>query len=494
MQILDLETRLEQVASENRLLHDGKNRAERNLDQAVHDHSQQRHDLEEAIKERDVYLRQKNNELDELRQALQGLHSEVSRLAEANESLNSLRETDNGYEQRYRDLEMEHTNSRQVWETRTRELDELKSKHASLSGGMEALVAHEVSLALQSKDVELQQLREELDTAKEKVRTLQKQILAVRKGDDMLVDHDEDYFENECEQLCQHVKAWVMRFSKFSDNKRCKKWDEVRDEKITDRFDNAILDGSDVDIYLGDRVKRRDVFMSVVMSMVWEFIFTRYLFGMDREQRQKLKTLEKMVSEVATPAAVHKWRATTLTMLAKRDAFAEQRARDTDAVVNEIYDTLSAFLPPPSHLVGQIQDSLQNVLRSAVDLSIAMRTQKAQYIMLPPLKPEYNTNGDLERKIFFNAALMNERSGETHSNEGLETSQAVVRIVLFPLVVKEGDDDGLGDERIVVCPAQVLIAKDDDVRNGKKSVRVLSAQGNRSMGSIAPSQMEGGMI
>jgi hypothetical protein len=38
-----------------------------------------------------------------------------------------------------------------------------------------------------------------------------------------------------------------------------------------------------------------------------------------------------------------------------------------------------------------------------------MRTQRAEYIMLPPLQPEYDTNGDLARKVYFNAALMNER-------------------------------------------------------------------------------------
>jgi hypothetical protein len=71
-------------------------------------------------------------------------------------------------------------------------------------------------------------------------------------------------------------------------------------------------------------------------------------------------------------------------------------------------------------------------MRSAVDLSIEMRTQRAEYIMLPPLQPEYDTNGDLARKVYFNAALMNERSGDTSSNEELEAQHAVVRMVLFP--------------------------------------------------------------
>ena len=33
--------------------------------------------------------------------------------------------------------------------------------------------------------------------------------------------------------------------------------------------------------------------MSVVMAMVWEYVFTRYLFGMDRDQRKKLKAAIK---------------------------------------------------------------------------------------------------------------------------------------------------------------------------------------------------------
>jgi hypothetical protein len=141
-------------------------------------------------------------------------------------------------------------------------------------------------------------------------------------------------------------------------------------------------------------------------------------------------------------------------------------------------------------LDNQIRESLRNVMRSAVKLSIEMRTQRAEYIMLPPLQPEYDTNGDLARKVYFNAALMNERSGETISNETLEEQQAVVRMVLFPLVVKKGTDAGEGDDEIVVCPAQVLVAKQG---KDKKVVRVLSGdrmsidQGSRSVQSFAPS-------
>ena len=502
MQILDLESRLDQLVSENRLLQEAKSRAERNLDDTSQDSKKQGNALREAIETRDLYLRQKDDELRELRQILEGFQSQVSQLTEVNETLTASRSLDSEHEQRYNQLEAEHAHTREQWQQSTRELDELRQQHANLSGGMEAIVKHEIEVAVEARNAELRQVRDELDAAKEQVRALQQQILASRSKDDFIIQRDEDYFDGQCQKLCQHVQQWVLRFSKFSDMKACFLASEIADEKIVDRMENAILDGSDVDNYLSDRIKRRDVFMSVVMTMIWEYIFTRYLFGMDREQRQKLKSLEKTLSEVGPPSAVSKWRATTLSLLAKRDAFVAQRAQDTEAVLNEIYGTLSTFLPPPSHLVGQITDSLRKVVSAAVDVAIEMRTQRAEYIMLPPLQPEYDTNGDLARKVYFNASLMNERSGTTSSNEALEAQQAVVRMVLFPLVVKKGDEAGVGDEEIVVCPAQVLCAPRE---KEKKTVRVVSAeqshrtpsgeQSQRTAPSVAGSDVGmGGMI
>ena len=475
MQLLEYETRLDQLVSENRLLQNQKTTAERTLEDQARDHSQQRHAYEEAIQEHKMFLAQKDLELNKLKGVLEEWQSQVTHLTEVNEALNA-RGFDEEHEERYRQLEAEHAN--------------LREQHTHLSQGMEEIVRHEVSVALEEKNLELRQLRDELENAKQQVRTLQQQLLAARSSEDF-IDRDEDYFDSQCQSLCQHVQQWVLRFSKFSDMKACYHPSEIRDEKIVDRVENAILDGTDVDGYLQDRVRRRDVFMSVVMTMIWEFIFTRYLFGMDREQRQKLKNLEKTLQEVGPISAVHKWRATTLTLLMKRPSFESQRATDTEAVVQEIYDTLATFLPPPSHLVNQIQESLRKVINAAVDLSIEMRTQRAEYSMLPPLQPEYDTNGDLARKVYFSALTMNERSGQTSSNEALQEQRAVVRMVLFPLVVKNEDDD----EQIVVCPAQVLVA--DNTRGKGKSVRVSSGgQGARSVTSLAPTDvnMEGGMI
>jgi hypothetical protein len=96
----------------------------------------------------------------------------------------------------------------------------------------------------------------------------------------------------------------------------------------------------------------------------------------------------------------------------------------------------------------------------SVELSVQMRTQKPEYVILPPLRPEYNTNGDLTSKVPFSADLMNERSGDNSSNKELEARGATVKIVLFPVMVKKGNDDGEGEDEIVVCPAQVMVSEE----------------------------------
>ncbi|KAF2088539.1 hypothetical protein K490DRAFT_72939 [Saccharata proteae CBS 121410] len=485
MHIMDLETRLDQLSSENRLLQEAKARAEEQMQDANFNRDVGDGQIAEAVEARDLQIREKDEEIARIRDMIHNLNQDISRLSEANASLtlankNLTADTN----QRYATLQAESQEAYDQWQQSAKQLEELRQQHSTLAAGMEETVRHEIALHLQDKDTEIHRLKAELANATEQVKALQAQILSTKQqGESFLTIRDEDYFDSACQQLCQHVQQWVLRFSKFSDTRACRLSSDIRDEKIEARLDNAVLDGSDVDMLLADRVRRRDVFMSVVMTMVWEYVFTRYLFGMDREQRQKLKALEKTLTEVGPQRAVAQWRAITLTLLSKREPFLAQRAQDTEAVVQEIHNTLATLLPPPPHLEAKIIDSLRGVMRLAVNLSIEMRTQRAEYIMLPPLQPEYDTNGDLLRKVHFNASLMNERSGETSSNEDLEAKSAVVKMVLFPLVVKKGDDLGEGEDEIVVCPAQVLVAKS---RENRKVVRVLSGAmeiDRRSQGS-----------
>lgn len=481
MQILDLQSQLENLAAQNRSLEEARLKAEETIQQASYQRDVDHQVVSEAVEARDRELQQKEVQVGQLRDTLQRVQQEVVKLTELNSQLTDAnRNLTNDANARYAQLQAEGQMVQDQWQRSTKELEQLRAQHDQLTSGMQAALASEIGLAIDERNAEIDRLNSELEKSREQIKSLQQQILASKKpNESFLTVRDEDYFDSACQQLCQHVQQWVLRFSKFSDTRPCRlsseiaadtRLDTATRQKIDTRLDNAILDGSDVDMLLADRVKRRDVFMSVVMTMIWEYVFTRYLFGMDREQRQKLKSLEKTLTEVGPTRAVAQWRAITLTLLSKREPFVQQRAQDTEAVVHEIYSTLATLLPPPSHLQRQIQESLRNVMRLAVSLSIEMRTQRAEYIMLPPLQPEYDTNGDLVAKVTFNASLMNERSGKETSNDELEGRGAIVKIVLFPLVVKKGDDFGEGEDEIVVCPAQVLVARP----NTKKVVRVLS--------------------
>ncbi|KAK5168944.1 uncharacterized protein LTR77_006253 [Saxophila tyrrhenica] len=457
MHIMELESRLNQLSAENQLLHES---------------GRGMPDEPDALRSRDLQLQEKEHEISRFKTMLQPLQEEIARLNDLNAGLTQANRdlVDEGNE-RYLQLDQERMHAQEQWQNTNRELVTVQQEHGRLNEGMKDIVEAEVADRLMDKDAEIQQLREELDIASEKIRALQMQVQATR-GDSGFPYRDEDYFDGACQKLCQHVQQWVLRFSKSSDKLKCRKTSELNDEPLETRLDNVILDGSDVDVLLKERIPRRDVFMSLVMTMVWEYVFTRYLFGLDRENRQRLKQLDKLLTEAGPPKAVAQWKATTLTLLSRRPAFAEQKARDLEAVVLDIWDKLCALLPPPSSAKENLLESLFKVVGIAADLSIEMRIQRAEYIMLPPLQPEYDTNGDLVRQVHFNASLMNERSGMFSSNEELEESQAVVKLVLFPLVVKKGDESGEGEEEIVVCPAQVLVQSDN--YRGKRVVRVQS--------------------
>jgi hypothetical protein len=261
MHILDLENRVEMLVAENCQLQEAKISAEESLQNA------------RALKGEVARLVNINAQLS----------GENTHLTETNQTLTG---------------GSAHVNQQ------SQELGQLRSLHQGLISGLEDIVRGEITLTTADRDIETERLRSELHAATEQIQTLQRQILTTKQADAPLTVRDENYFDSACQQLCQHVQQWVLRFSEVSRTRACRLSTEIRDDKLEDRLDNAILDGSDVNIHLADHVKRRDVFMSVVMTMIWEYVFTRYLFGMDREQRQKLKGLEKILQEAGKQCAM----------------------------------------------------------------------------------------------------------------------------------------------------------------------------------------------
>ncbi|GCB23186.1 hypothetical protein AAWM_06071 [Aspergillus awamori] len=268
---------------------------------------------------------------------------------------------------------------------------------------------------------------------------------------------DEEGFQYSLAKLFGRCSRWVSMLLEHSNNAPCLSLGELTFEHIADQFRNAILDGSNVDGLLANPLYRKNTFISVTMTMVWEFIFTRYLFGLEWPIRSAIKRLEKELAQSLPRRVVHHWRATTLHLLAQDIELKEQQERDIEAISITIVDTLMAMLPVARPQEHPLRKELHGVLRSAVDLSFDMRTQLADYIMLPPLQPEFDSQGNLTSQIFLNSSLMHDQSGVYASDEEAEAKHAVVRLVLFPLVVKKGDDQGKGDEEVVVYPAQVVI-------------------------------------
>jgi hypothetical protein len=308
MQIMDLQSQIDQLAEHNQSLEDAKIRAEETLQATQHQRQVDEQLVAEAVEARDREIHQRDIDIAQLKDTLQRLYEEIARLTELN---NTLAEANRNLVNDTNELDQLRSEGQlvqQQWQASQQEIEKLRTQHDQMTRGMEGVVRDEIGMALDDRNAEIDRLNTELAGAKEQIKTLQKQILASKKpSESFLTIRDEDYFDSACQQLCQHVQQWVLRFSKFSDTRPCRlsseiaadtRIDTATRQKIDTRLDNAILDGSDVDSLLADRVKRRDVFMSVVMTMIWEYVFTRYLFGMDREQRQKLKALEKTLSEV----------------------------------------------------------------------------------------------------------------------------------------------------------------------------------------------------
>jgi hypothetical protein len=309
MQILDLQSQLEQLADNNDAMVQEMRRVEESLQSAQHQRQVDEQVVAEAVGARDRQIHQQIIDIAQLKDTVERLQEEVTRLTELNENLTEANHNlTNDANERYAQLQSEGQLVHQQWQSSQQELDGLRSKHEQMTRTMEGAIRDEIGIALDERNAEIDRLTTELASAREQIKGLQKQILASKKpGESFLTIRDEDYFDSACQQLCQHVQQWVLRFSKFSDTRACRLSSEIQADtrldtatrqKIDTRLDSAILDGSDVDSLLADRVKRRDVFMSVVMTMIWEYVFTRYLFGMDREQRQKLKSLEKTLGEV----------------------------------------------------------------------------------------------------------------------------------------------------------------------------------------------------
>ena len=117
-----------------------------------------------------------------------------------------------------------------------------------------------------------------------------------RKQFGSIVVKDQCYFTRQSQQLFQEIQSWARRFSNFSYLRPCYFATASNDPMPFSIYRVPLLNSSEVDSYLANQSKRQNVFISWLSTTLWRYIFSRYLFGLKKEQRQQLRTVERLLA------------------------------------------------------------------------------------------------------------------------------------------------------------------------------------------------------
>lgn len=161
-------------------------------------------------------------------------------------------------------------------------------------------------------------------------------------------------------------------------------------------------------------------------------------------------------------------------------AFGTSRAADAKGVVNTISYILNSLLPIPHEHTNLTLEPLQSLVQHAVQLAVEMRTQRAEYVMKRAPQPEYDENG-VAKTIPFKASIMQNCGTESASDEMLELEGATVKLVLFPFVIRRGDEYGENYlSEATVIPMQVLVnrplLRSESSTESVDSIRLVSGE------------------
>ena len=294
MQIVDLENRLQALAAENTDLTHDKANVEKSLNEAITRGKSEAKALNIDLEEKKALLEEKDSQIEELQRKIEWYRTEVTRLSQTNDSLNQTNTTlSTSYKLSYAALTAKYDKKQEAMLKLSREHSELQRNFTEMQAGMESIIRTELS----EKDTELERLRVELERAREEVRKLQNKVSA-RQTNKYIDTKDIAYFNSSCKNIFQSVKIFCKQFSSFSTGKKCVHVHRIKDETIRDRVEAVMLDDRGVRRMLKEEKRRPEVFMAIVMRMVWELVFTRYLFGLEAEERRKLLSLEKILTDV----------------------------------------------------------------------------------------------------------------------------------------------------------------------------------------------------
>ena len=294
MQIVDLENRLQALAAENTDLTHDKANVEKSLNEAITRGKGEAKALKLDLEEKKALLEEKDSQIEELQRKIEWYRTEVTRLSQTNDSLSQTNTSlSTSYKLSYAALTAKYDKKQEAMLKLSREHSELQRNFTEMQAGMESIIRTELS----EKDTELERLRVELERAREEVRKLQNKVSA-RQTNKYIDTKDIAYFNSSCKNIFQSVKIFCKQFSSFSTGKKCVHVHRIKDETARDRVEAVMLDDRGVRRMLKEEKRRPEVFMAIVMRMVWELVFTRYLFGLEAEERRKLLSLEKILTDV----------------------------------------------------------------------------------------------------------------------------------------------------------------------------------------------------
>lgn len=221
---------------------------------------------------------------------------ELARLTHNNDSLvvtNSSLET--SYKSSYAALAAKHERKREQLASIAKEHAQLQTNFSEMQAGIENIIRSE----LQEKDSELDRLNDELNKARQEVRKLQ------RHGSTGHDTKDLHHFSSSCQQLFGSFTIWCSQYSSFSAGTKSAPVHRIADDSARSQIEDVMLDDRGVIKMLKNENRRSEVLMAITMRIVWEHVFTRYLFGLEVYERQKLLSLERTLAETGSYCLPH---------------------------------------------------------------------------------------------------------------------------------------------------------------------------------------------
>jgi hypothetical protein len=293
LKIVDLEQKLESLGNENTTLTQEKANLEKSLNHSRLAHQKSSAALNEKIEDATRVLREKQSQIEVLNKKIEWYQEEVIRLNNTNDSLSQTNASLHGYKQNYASLT-------ERYEHKQEKLIKISQEHSQLQSRFEEMeinIENRIKSEIKDKDVELEMLRVELVKAREEVKNLQRRI-AGRQSNRYLDLKGPTHFVESCRILFNDVQRWCDDFSRMSAGRKCVHVHRVTDDAVKEKFENVMLDDRGVRSMLKDEARRPQVFTAILMRLIWEMVFTRYLFGLEVEDRQNLLALECTLAEV----------------------------------------------------------------------------------------------------------------------------------------------------------------------------------------------------